>query len=128
MPPKPTAAPTVKLPTLPPDVRVPADDGPAAWKHYVYAAVMSFFIPFLAMLLQTGWTLWAHPYRLYQASLHDVDLSSPIFWLGNASLGLLIFLILCLVIKSPLRCWIVMVTFLVGLTCLLMLGNSAVYK
>jgi hypothetical protein len=99
------------------------------WKHYVSAAGMSFFIPFLAQLLQTGWTLWAHPYRLYQASLGDADLSSPIFWLENAYGGLLIFLILCLVIRRPQLCWTVAVAFLVGFTCfLVMTYNSVAFK
>ena len=96
------------------------------WKHYVSAAGISFFIPFLAQLLQTGWTFCAHPYRLYQASLEDVDLTSPPYWLGNAYLGLVIFLILCLIIKRPLLCWIVAAVFLVGFAVFLQTGTAAV--
>lgn len=99
------------------------------WKHYLWAAVISFFVPFLALLLQSGWTLLAHPYRLYQASLCEADLSSPLFWVGDGTFGLLIFLILSLVIKKPLICWIVAILFLVGLTCVLIpTDNSVVYK
>jgi hypothetical protein len=96
------------------------------WKHYVSAAGISLFIPLLALLLQTGWTLLAHPYRLYQASLVDADLSSPVFWREDASLGLLIFLILCLIIKRPWICWMVALAFLVGFTCLLVMTNNSV--
>lgn len=96
------------------------------WKHYVSAAVISFFIPFLAELLQTGWTLWANPYRDYQASLHNEDLTSPLYWLRNAFLGLIIFLILCLVIKRPLLCWIVVVAFLIGIAVLLQMSTAVV--
>jgi hypothetical protein len=101
---------------------------PVTWKHYVWAAVVSFFIPFLAMLLQTGWTLWAHPHRQYQASLDANELSDPMFWLRNGTLGLLIFLVLCLVIRRPLLRWMVVVAFLAGFTYVLILADSAAYK
>jgi hypothetical protein len=86
----------------------------AIWKDYVYAGVASVCIPFLAMLLQTGWTFWAYPSRLCQASLNHVDLGAPSFWLGNGQLGLLVFLSLCLVIKHSVRCWMVAVAYLLG--------------
>ena len=101
----------------------------AIWNEYVYAGVASLCIPFLAVLLQTGWTFWAHPSRLYQASLNQFDLGAPSFWLGDGMLGLLVFLSLCLVIKHAVRCWIVAVAYLFGLTCLLIAAcNSVVYK
>jgi hypothetical protein len=104
-------------------------DKAVTWKNYIYAGVGSAGIPFLALLLQTGWTFLAHSNRLYQASLNQTNLASPLFWTGDCVLGLLIFLCLCLVIKNPVRCWIVAATFLVGMTCfLIMICNSVVYK
>ena len=87
-----------------------------SWRQYLFAAVIAYVIPLAAFGIQSGWVA-ARGIRLYQASLNVSDLAVPMFWLRNAALGLLNFLILCLVIKHPLRRWMVAIALCKGYTC-----------
>jgi hypothetical protein len=98
-----------------------------SWRQYLSAAVIAYAIPLTAFGIQSGWVA-ARGIRLYQASLEVSDLATPTFWLGNAVFGLLNFLILCLVIKNPIRRRAVVIALCAGYTGLLFWVNSAVYK
>jgi hypothetical protein len=98
-----------------------------SWRHYLSAAVIAYAIPLAAFGIQSGWVA-ARGIRLYQASLNMSDLAGPTFWLRNAFLGLLNFLILCLFIRNPVLRWLVAISLCAGYTCLFFLMNSAVYK
>lgn len=97
------------------------------WKHYVAAAVVALLIPLLACCIQSAWVM-ATSYRWYQASLDGATLNVPTFWLGLGIFGLVNFLILCLVIRVPVRRWAVAIALCAGYTLWIFSTHSFVYK
>jgi hypothetical protein len=98
------------------------------WKHYVSVAVISFFIPFLAACIQSAWVMAWNNWSTRMTSASLLHVSDPLFWLEDATLGLLSFLILCLVIKIPLRRWIVMAALCIVYTYLMFLTHPDIYN